>query len=158
MQSSTRQPEYDTGNPTLPMTAPSQWSTGLFGCCKDCYVCCLTCWCYFITFGEIADIVDKGTTSCVVQGAIYLMLSLLSGCECIDSFTYIHTLRRQYNLAEQPCNDFCVNCCCKCCALCQEYRELKHRGFKPSLGWEGNLARHNQGVLLPPVGPVKMKR
>ena len=61
-------------------------------------------------------------------------------------------------LAEQPCNDCLVHYCCERCALCQEYRELKHRGFNPSLGWEGNLKRHNQEVVLPPVGPGEMER
>ncbi|GJR70011.1 cell number regulator 10 [Tanacetum coccineum] len=32
-------------------------------------------------------------------------------------------------LADEPCNDFILHCCCELCALCQEYRELKNRGF-----------------------------
>ncbi|PWA34330.1 PLAC8 motif-containing protein [Artemisia annua] len=61
-------------------------------------------------------------------------------------------------LREQPCNDVFVHCCCEMCALCQEYRELKNRGFEPSLGWEGNLVMQNHGVVMPPVGPGEMKR
>ncbi|KAM0047577.1 putative PLAC8 motif-containing protein [Helianthus debilis subsp. tardiflorus] len=122
-------------------------------------------------------------TACGVHGAIYSILCLLTGCECIYSCMFRSKLRKQYMLPEQPCNDcdtdhasmthedksrthvFSVNlsdclvhCCCEWCALCQEYRELKHRGFEPSLGWEGNLARQNQGVVMPPVGPKEMKR
>ncbi|XP_076927220.1 protein PLANT CADMIUM RESISTANCE 3-like [Bidens hawaiensis] len=158
MQSSTGQPQHGTGDPAQPMAAPGQWSTGLCDCYKDCSACCLTYCCSFITFGQIAEIVDKGTTSCVVHGAIYIMLGLLTGCACVYSFTYRSKLRQQYNLAEKPCNDFLVHCCCESCALCQEYRELKHREFKSSLGWEGNLARHNQGVMLPPIIPGEMER
>ncbi|KAJ0726950.1 putative PLAC8 motif-containing protein [Helianthus annuus] len=51
-----------TGQPQQPMTAPSQWSTGLCDCGKDSSSCCLTCWCPCITFGRIGEIVDKGTT------------------------------------------------------------------------------------------------
>ncbi|KAL8268966.1 hypothetical protein R6Q59_002764 [Mikania micrantha] len=144
-------------NPPQPMTGPSQWSTGLCDCGKDCSSCCLT-WCTFISFGQIAEIVDKGTTSCGAQGAIYLMLGLLTGCQCVYSFQYRSKLRHQYMLPEEPCNDCLVHCCCESCALCQEYRELKYRGFNPSLGWEGNLARQNQGIVLPPVGPGEMER
>nr|GEW28892.1 auxilin-like protein [Tanacetum cinerariifolium] len=57
---------------------------------------------------------------------------------------------------EQPCNDVFVHCCCEFCALCQEYRELKNRGFEPSLGWEGNFMM--QEVVMPPVGPGEMKQ
>ncbi|KAJ0679558.1 putative PLAC8 motif-containing protein [Helianthus annuus] len=97
-------------------------------------------------------------TACGVHGAIYSILCLLTGCECIYSCMFRSKLRQQYMLPEQPCNDCLVHCCCEWCALCQEYRELKHRGFEPSLGWEGNLARQNQGVVMPPVGPKEMKR
>ena len=37
-------------------------------------------------------------------------------------------------LADEPCDDCCVHLCCEACALCQEYRELKARGFDMSLG------------------------
>ncbi|KAJ0726952.1 putative PLAC8 motif-containing protein [Helianthus annuus] len=63
MDSSTEPtPQSTTEFSLQSMTAPSQWSTGLCDCCKDCSNCCLTCWCPFITFGQIAEIVDKGTT------------------------------------------------------------------------------------------------
>ncbi|KAL8268962.1 hypothetical protein R6Q59_002760 [Mikania micrantha] len=64
MDSSTGLPPQfaSTYNPPQPMTGPSQWSTGLRDCGKDCSSCCLTCWCTFISFGQIAEIVDKGTT------------------------------------------------------------------------------------------------
>ncbi|KAL8268965.1 hypothetical protein R6Q59_002763 [Mikania micrantha] len=69
------------------MAAPGQWSTGLCDCGEDCSNCCLTFWCPCITFGRIAEVLDKGTTC-----------------------------------------------------------------------WEGNLARQNQGIVMPPVGAGEMKR
>ncbi|CAI9278475.1 unnamed protein product [Lactuca saligna] len=140
------------------MNSTGQWSTGLCDCTSDYSNCCLTCWCPCITFGQIAEIVDKGTTSCGVHGTLYSILCLFTGCECIYSFMYRSKLRHQYMLPDEPCNDCLVHCCCECCALCQEYRELKHRGFDPSLGWHGNLSKQNQGVGMPPVGPGEMKR
>jgi hypothetical protein len=35
---------------------------------------------------------------------------------------------------DRPCNDCLVHFCCDACALCQEYRELKHRGFDMTMG------------------------
>ncbi|GKA85454.1 PLAC8 motif-containing protein [Tanacetum coccineum] len=156
--STTPQPQYATGVPAHHMTTPGEWSTGLCDCTKDMSSCCMTCWCPCITFGQIAEVVDKGTTSCGVSGALYSILCLFTGCECIYSFMYRSKLRQQYMLTEQPCNDCLVHCCCEWCALCQEYRELKYRGLEPSLGWQGNLFRQNQGVVMPPVGPGEMKR
>ncbi|XP_023767232.1 protein PLANT CADMIUM RESISTANCE 2 [Lactuca sativa] len=151
-------PEYATGVPAHPIITPGQWSTGLCDCGKDVPNCCLTCWCPCISFGRIAEVVDKGTTSCGVSGALYSILCLFTGCECVYSFMYRSKLRQQYMLPEQPCNDCLLHCFCECCALCQEYRELKYRGFEPSLGWQGNLASHNQGIVMPPIGPGEMKR
>jgi Cys-rich protein (TIGR01571 family) len=41
---------------------------------------------------------------------------------------------KQYMLKENPCWDWCVHLFCLHCALCQEYRELKNRGFDVSAG------------------------
>ncbi|XP_073306634.1 protein PLANT CADMIUM RESISTANCE 2-like [Primulina huaijiensis] len=146
-------PEY--GQPPaargMPMPAlhvqggsPSQWSTGLYDCFSDVPNCCLTCWCPCITFGKIAEIVDKGSTSNRASGSLYGIITVFTGCSCIYSYLYRSRMRTEYMLPETPCGDCLVHCFCEACALCQEYRELQHRGFDMSLGWEGNMEKQNQ--------------
>ncbi|GFP96650.1 protein plant cadmium resistance 3 [Phtheirospermum japonicum] len=69
-------------------------------------------------------------------------------------------MRSQYMLAEDPCPDCILHFCCEYCALCQEYRELQHRGFDMSLGWQGNIEKHNQGggVTMAPFVQGGMSR
>lgn len=130
------------------------WSSGLCDCCSDCSTCCLTCWCPCITFGRIAEIVDKGSSSCGATGALFFVISSLTGCGCLYSCTYRSKMRRQYMLKEGPCGDCLVHFCCESCALCQEYRELETRGFDMVLGWHGNLERQNKGLAMAPAAPV----
>ncbi|KAM3387456.1 hypothetical protein ACQJBY_010351 [Aegilops geniculata] len=118
------------------------WSTGLCGCCDDVGSCCLTFFCPCVAFGRIAEIVDRGATSCCVSGTLYMLLaSVTGGWGCLYSCCYRSSLREQYGLKEKPCADCCVHWSCEPCALCQEYRELKNRGFDPSLGWHANMEK-----------------
>ncbi|XP_011621024.1 cell number regulator 10-like isoform X1 [Amborella trichopoda] len=135
----------------IPNASSQTWSTGLFNCCDDPGNCCITCWCPCITFGQIAEIADRGITSCGVSGTLYgLMMLILGGSRCYSCF-YRSKLRSQYNLPESPCPDFLVHLCCEGCALCQEYRELKARGFDMPIGWIGNMEKQTPGVTtLPP--------
>nr|DAD35310.1 TPA_asm: hypothetical protein HUJ06_005950 [Nelumbo nucifera] len=130
---------------------PVPWSTGICDCCDDAGSCCLTFWCPCATFGRIAEIVDRGSTSCGVSGALYTLILCVTGCSCLYSCFYRSKLRGQFFLEESPCTDFCIHCCCEECALCQEYRELKNRGFDMSIGWHGNVERHHRGVALLPT-------
>ncbi|GLJ36254.1 hypothetical protein SUGI_0727820 [Cryptomeria japonica] len=116
---------------------PTEWSSGLCACCADQSVCCLTCWCPCITFGQIAEIVDEGSPSCCANGGIYGALLCLTGVN-----------------TDMPCADCVVHGCCESCALCQEYRELKHRGFHPALGWEGNLRKEQEGTGIAMAAPA----
>ncbi|CAN1181396.1 Protein PLANT CADMIUM RESISTANCE 2 [Linum perenne] len=50
----------------IPAGSPLPWSTGLCDCLDDCSSCCLTIWCPCITFGRIAEIVDRGSTRTVL--------------------------------------------------------------------------------------------
>jgi hypothetical protein len=53
---------------------------------------------------------------------------------CLYSCLYRSRLRAEYDLQEGECPDFLVHCCCEHLALCQEYRELKNRGFDLGIG------------------------
>ncbi|WOH15598.1 hypothetical protein DCAR_0935140 [Daucus carota subsp. sativus] len=139
--------------------APTSWSTGLFDCFSDVPNCCLTCWCPCITFGQIAEIVDMGTSTCFTSGAVYaLVLAIMTGCGCCYSCFYRTQMRDQYMLTESPCPDFLVHCFCEPCALCQEHRELRIRGYDMSLGWEGNMEKQNRGMEVAPEVEEGMNR
>ncbi|CAO2824005.1 unnamed protein product [Amaranthus hypochondriacus] len=132
-------------------TASGQWSTGLCECHSDISNCFITCLCPCITFGQISEIVDRGTSSCAINGAIYTLLAVIAGIPCIYSCFYRRRLRNEFNLNGNSCTDFCTHFCCELCSLCQEYRELKLRGFDMGLGWHANMEnRHRQSTMIPP--------
>ncbi|TXG56813.1 hypothetical protein EZV62_018126 [Acer yangbiense] len=99
--------------------APIPWSTGLCDCCRDVSTCCLTCWCPCITFGRIAEIVDRGST-----------------CNMWSEWSTVHTNTVPDGLLVPGC------------ALCQEYRQLTHHGFDMSIGWHGNIQRQKRFSAL----------
>ncbi|KQK18652.1 hypothetical protein BRADI_1g43871v3 [Brachypodium distachyon] len=99
-----------------------KWSVGLYDCFGDLGTCCLTCWCPCITFGRIAEIVDRGSAC----------------CNWLYSCTKRSSMQAQNNFQESRFMDCCIHFCCETCALCQEYKELENRGFNMSKGWEGN--------------------
>lgn len=136
-----------------------KWSSRLCGCAEDPGNCITTCFCPCFTFGQIAEIVDNGSSSCGASGALYFLVAVLTGCNCLYSCFYRTKMRRQYLLVEDPCNDCLVHCCCEPCALCQEYRELKGRGFDMDIGWHANMERREQGkVVVPPFVEEGMTR
>ncbi|XP_017970627.1 PREDICTED: protein PLANT CADMIUM RESISTANCE 2 [Theobroma cacao] len=150
---STNQPYYPTQSGKVP------WSTGLCDCCSDVPNCCITCWCPYITFGQVAEIVDQGSSSCGASGALYGLLCSFMGCVCVYSSFYRTRMRSQYMLEDSPYGDYCIHFCCETCALCQEYRELKNRGFDMALGWQGNMVRQqNSGMPMAPVVESGMRR
>ncbi|KAI4357593.1 hypothetical protein L6164_001531 [Bauhinia variegata] len=147
-------PQYPSNYPQPPSGARVAWSTGLFDCFADAKTCCITFWCPCITFGQIAEIVDRGSTSCGTSGALYALIAYFTGCACFYSCFYRSRLREQYMLEQSPCWDWLVHCCCETCALCQEYRELQNRGYNMVLGWNGNLQQQNRGVAMAPAAPT----
>ncbi|CAN6907512.1 unnamed protein product [Brassica oleracea] len=128
--------------------AEGEWSTGFCDSCSDCSSCCMTCWCPCVTVGRIAEIVDKGSTSCCAAGALYMLLTWFTGCGFIYSCHYRTKMRKQYNLKGSECGDCFKHFCCERCALTQAYRELTNRGFDVPLGWQGNAERQNVGVAM----------
>ncbi|MBA0607411.1 hypothetical protein Godav_019718 [Gossypium davidsonii] len=137
------------------------WSTGLCDCCYDIPNCIITCFCPCITFGQIAEIVDNGSVSCVASGVLYSIIFWMSGLACMYSCFYRSRMRNQYMLAETPYPDWCLHLCCEVCALCQEYRELKNRGFNMNIGWHANMENMRNRAMqmsMPPVVEDGMKR
>ncbi|KAL3635956.1 Protein CADMIUM RESISTANCE 2 [Castilleja foliolosa] len=142
----------------IPAKTQVPWSTGLCDCFSDSRNCCITCWCPCITFGQIAEIVDKGSSSCGLSGTLYTLLACVTGCACCLSCFYRTKMRQQYSLHDSACGDCAVHFFCESCALCQEYRELKNRGFDMSIGWHGNVERQNRGVVMAPISEGGMSR
>ncbi|KAG4184539.1 hypothetical protein ERO13_A09G177850v2 [Gossypium hirsutum] len=138
------------------------WKTGLFDCMDDPVNALITVCFPCVTFGQVAEIVDEGRTSCASNGLLYGVIALLIGIPCILSCGYRTKLRNKFQLSESPAPDWVVHCFCDCCALCQEYRELHQRGWDPSTGWHGNLARRQnmhqqqQYVMMAPINQTMM--
>ncbi|XP_010265198.1 PREDICTED: cell number regulator 2-like [Nelumbo nucifera] len=148
-------------NPPACAVPAGQWTTGLCDCFDDPGNCCITFCCPCVTFGQNAEVIDKGTTSCGVAGFIYYALANI-GCSCLYTFSYRSKLRGLYSLQEAPCGDLLIHCCCLSCALCQEYRELKNRGVDPSIGWQANAEKWNRtgggGIVMAPIVAPGMAR
>ncbi|XP_010268738.1 PREDICTED: protein PLANT CADMIUM RESISTANCE 7-like [Nelumbo nucifera] len=129
--------------PTPPLDLPQQWSTSLWACYEDPENCIVTGFCPCVTFGRIAEILDRGGTSFRNR----------------YSRGYRTKLRRLYNLQEAPYPDWLVHFFCSECALCQEYRELKNHGIDPTKGWQDALERQMKaGVIVPPTVEGAMTR
>ncbi|KAG2708356.1 hypothetical protein I3760_05G188000 [Carya illinoinensis] len=153
--------EYDDSSSSRPAVFRVQsrvrgpWSSGLCDCFMDKKTCCVTFWCPCITFGQIAEIVDKGSTSCGANGALYALICCVICCPSLYSCFYRSKMRQQYLLRERPCGDCLVHCFCEQCALCQEHRELKTRGFDMTIGWHGNVEQRSRGVTAAMKAPEK---
>ncbi|XP_030447401.1 cell number regulator 1-like [Syzygium oleosum] len=96
-----------------------QWTTGLFDCMQDSSNAFITALFPCITFGQIADVLDNGHTTCIISGIIYAF------SHCILSRPYRAKLRWRFRLPEIPTSDYIVHSLFEPCALCQEYRELQ---------------------------------
>ncbi|KAK4850276.1 hypothetical protein QYF36_005324 [Acer negundo] len=134
-----------------------QWSTGLYDCCEDPKNCLIALFCPCITFGQIAEIIDRGNLPCKIQGLVYYAMARI-GCGWLYGGIYRSKMRRHLSLPEAPCSDWLLHCCCCVCALTQEYRELKNRGANPSLGWKGNVEKWKREGLKPPIAEPGMAR
>ncbi|XP_057951072.1 protein PLANT CADMIUM RESISTANCE 4-like [Malania oleifera] len=146
------QNEYQAQVVPLPLQTEG-WKTGLFDCMHDptnaLVTFCFPC----VTFGQVAEIVDNGHTSCATSGLLYGLIAAFIGVPCIMSCTYRTKLRSKYGLMETPAPDWVTHFLCECCALCQEYRELQHRGMDPAIGWMGN---QQQVAMMPPMNQAMM--
>ncbi|KAL4319965.1 hypothetical protein GQ457_18G023160 [Hibiscus cannabinus] len=67
------------------------WSTGVCDCCYDFPNCIITMFCPCVTFGQIAEIVDHGSVSCIANGIVYSVILWFSGLACLYSCFYRST-------------------------------------------------------------------
>jgi Cys-rich protein (TIGR01571 family) len=128
-------------------------NNGLFDCANDPENALITACFPCITFGQIAEVVDNGQTSCSTSGCIYCLIASFIGIPCIMSCSYRTKIRNRYGLMETPAPDWATHCFCEWCALCQEYRELKARGLDPAIGWQGNMIRNQHMQQYPTMTP-----
>ncbi|XP_047334801.1 protein PLANT CADMIUM RESISTANCE 4-like [Impatiens glandulifera] len=144
---------YIRPGPALPVLPPANtegWKTGLFECFDDPVSALMAFFFPCVPFGQIAEIVDNGHTSCSTSGLMYVLVTVCIGLPCILTCSYRAKLRNKFGLVESPGPDWLVHCFCECCAISQAYRELQLRGWDPSIGWEGNVARQIQQRMVPP--------
>ncbi|XP_030530899.2 protein PLANT CADMIUM RESISTANCE 6-like [Rhodamnia argentea] len=138
------------------------WRTGLFDCMDDPMNTAITFFFPCLTFGQVAEITDNGTTSCAMGALMYGLIGAFIGMPCIYSCMYRSKLRNKFGLVESPAPDWIVHCLCEPCALCQEYRELNRRGWDPSIGWLGNVQKQQrmqqqpQVAMVPPMNQTMM--
>ncbi len=107
--------------------APKQpFSTRIQSCSDDVGICCLTCWCPCITWGQIAEFTLNMPS--YVGCLIYCCCSNLT---CCAGMLGRAELRKKLAIgavstaaAGDCCVDCCVHCCAHSCALCQEMREI----------------------------------
>ncbi|CAA7048243.1 unnamed protein product [Microthlaspi erraticum] len=137
-----------------PVVPPSNWTTGFCDCFNDVPNAIITFFFPCITFGQIAEVIDEGATSCGTAGSLYVLIFCLFAIPCVYTCTYRTKLRIKYGLPDAPLPDWILHCCCEPCALCQEYRELNNRGIDPAIGWIGNMQRmgQQQVMMTPPMG------
>nr|WOE87889.1 cadmium resistance 6 protein [Kandelia obovata] len=136
------------------------WTTGLFDCMDDPNNALITALFPCVTFGQIAEIVDNGQTTCSNSGFFYGLIAFCIAMPCLISCGYRTKLRARYGLVEDPGPDWAVHCIFEWCALCQEYRELQNRGLDPAIGWQGNVMRQSmqqqQVSMMPPMNQQMM--
>ncbi|KAK7370007.1 hypothetical protein VNO80_12057 [Phaseolus coccineus] len=139
--------------------ADGSWSTGLCDCFSDYSSCCLTLWCPCVSFGRVAEILDKGSSSCCLHGSLFYVLAAFTHVGgCIYAWLYRVKLRELYGIEGHHCSDCLVSFLCLHLSICQEYRELKARGFGMSAGWEGNVQMYTRGVTSAPAVEGGMNR
>lgn len=131
------------------------WSSAIYDCGLDRTNATMTALCPCVTFGQIAEMVDEGQTSCTSGSFMYILLApALCSCWILAS-SYRKKLRKKYSLVQAPAEDWIMHLFCPFCSLCQEFRELKCRGLDPTLGWMGYLAKqHEETLTIPPKSQV----
>ena len=143
---------------------PPAWSTGLFECFDDPSTLIITFCFPCITFGQVAEMLDQGRSSMFMFAALHALLMYFTGCGCLVSAYFRIKMSHMYRLPDDPLINVLVHLICEPCALCQEYRELQHRGFDMRLGvgWHNQTPEIRQtaggATVIPPPVPGGMNR
>ncbi|KAJ9554391.1 hypothetical protein OSB04_018436 [Centaurea solstitialis] len=142
-----KQQGFVVGAPPQQVNGPA-WTTGLFDCFEDPQTLIITFFAPCVTFAQIAEMVDRGRTSCGMFALVYALIMYFTGCGCLLSAYFRIKMSHIYNLPNDPLINILVHLLCEPCALCQEYRELQHHGFNMQLG----VGWHNQTPEVQQIG------
>ncbi|KAK4762575.1 hypothetical protein SAY86_008343 [Trapa natans] len=63
------------------LNGSGQWSAGLCDCFSEFRLFCLSSWCPCITFGQVSEIIDRGTSSCEVNCRIHFAILCITGMQ-----------------------------------------------------------------------------
>ncbi|XP_056162515.1 proline-rich receptor-like protein kinase PERK12 [Syzygium oleosum] len=138
------------------------WRSGLFDCYQHPTNAIITTVAPCVTFGQIAEILDNGSTSCLTGALLYFFLFLVI-CHWNIGVRYRRRLRNAFQIAETPVTDQLAHVLCPLCSLCQEFRELKYRGLDPFQGYQGVIAgilheqRQQGAAIIPPTSQAMMR-
>ncbi|KAF9593962.1 hypothetical protein IFM89_026458, partial [Coptis chinensis] len=82
-------PGFQAQQHPYPMPKKNEgWTTGLFDCMDDPTNALITACVPCFTFGQIAEIVDGGNTTCATSGILYGAIAFLVGLPCLISCGY----------------------------------------------------------------------
>ncbi|XP_030548767.1 protein PLANT CADMIUM RESISTANCE 8-like [Rhodamnia argentea] len=140
------------------------WRSGLFDYCQHPTNtnATITTVAPCVTFGQIAEILDNGSTSCLTGSFLYFFLFLVL-CRWNLGVSYRRRLQSSFQTAEKPLGDRLSHIYCPLCSLCQEFRELKYRGLDPFQGDQGVIAgilyeqREQGAAIIPPTSQAMMR-
>ncbi|KAI3516646.1 hypothetical protein L1887_15569 [Cichorium endivia] len=153
--------QYVVGVPPQQGPIP-MWSSGLFECFDDIPTLLITAVAPCVTFGQVAEMIDRGQNSCMVFAGLHAGLMYFTGCGCLLSAYFRIKMSQIYNVPNDPLINILVHLICEPCALCQEYRELQSHGFNMTLGvgWKNQSPEIQQtlGLMVPPTVPGGMTR
>uniref|UniRef100_A0A6N2N2K1 Uncharacterized protein n=1 Tax=Salix viminalis TaxID=40686 RepID=A0A6N2N2K1_SALVM len=91
----------------IPVNQQQQaWTTGIFDCLEDPSNALITALFPCVTFGQIAEIVDNGQSTCATNGMMYGLVASCIGMPCLLSCGYRSKLRAKYGLIEDPAPDW----------------------------------------------------
>eukprot|EP00298_Acanthocystis_sp_HF-20_P013481 c20373_g2_i1.p1 GENE.c20373_g2_i1~~c20373_g2_i1.p1 ORF type:complete len:151 (-),score=41.96 c20373_g2_i1:59-511(-) len=127
--------------------AKNDWSTDLFSCFDDCFICVCGCFCPCIMFGaNAAHLEDPNIPPMIYNCACCCgyLVTLNCGVCCFLGAPLRNRIVSQYSIKPNSnwCIDpWCVHCFCCCCAICQESREIKAKiGKNPLAGMYGQFS------------------